>query len=104
MNRTLKEATVKRYQYHSHEQLRAQLQLFLDATTALEGAALPHALRTRPSGLDERTRTLQARHFTSRDRTPRQRARKRGLREFGALLKETSNFLHVLARCKLIMR
>ena len=31
MNRTLKDATVKRYHYDSHDQLRAHLQLFLDA-------------------------------------------------------------------------
>lgn len=31
MNRTLKDATVKRYHYESHDQLRAHLQLFLDA-------------------------------------------------------------------------
>ena len=31
MNRTLKDATVKRYHYESHEQLRAHLQLFVDA-------------------------------------------------------------------------
>ena len=31
MNRTLKEATVKRYHYESHDQLRNHLQLFLDA-------------------------------------------------------------------------
>ena len=31
MNRTLKEATVKRYYYQSHDQLRAHLQLFVDA-------------------------------------------------------------------------
>ena len=31
MNRTLKDATVKRYRYDSHDQLRAHLQLFLDA-------------------------------------------------------------------------
>ena len=31
MNRTLKEATVKRYHYGSHEQLRDHLQTFLDA-------------------------------------------------------------------------
>ena len=31
MNRTLKEATVKRYHYESHDQLRSRLQLFLDA-------------------------------------------------------------------------
>ena len=31
MNRTLKEATVKRYHYESHEQLETHLQLFVDA-------------------------------------------------------------------------
>lgn len=31
MNRTLKDATVKRYHYASHDELRAHLQLFLDA-------------------------------------------------------------------------
>jgi transposase InsO family protein len=31
MNRTLKDATVKRYHYESHDQLRAHLQLFVDA-------------------------------------------------------------------------
>ena len=31
MNRTLKDATVKRYHYETHEQLKTHLQLFLDA-------------------------------------------------------------------------
>ena len=31
INRTLKEATVKRYHYHSHDQLRDHLAAFLDA-------------------------------------------------------------------------
>ena len=31
MNRTLKEATVRRYHYGSHDELRKHLQLFLDA-------------------------------------------------------------------------
>ena len=31
MNRTLKEATVKRYHYDSHDQLRQHLRLFVDA-------------------------------------------------------------------------
>ena len=31
MNRTIKDATVKRYHYDSHEQLRQHLQLFIDA-------------------------------------------------------------------------
>ena len=31
MNRTIKDATVKRYHYDSHNQLRQHLQLFIDA-------------------------------------------------------------------------
>ena len=31
MNRTIKDATVKRYHYESHEQLRQHLKLFIDA-------------------------------------------------------------------------
>ena len=31
MNRTLKEATVKRYHYGSHDQLREHLRIFVDA-------------------------------------------------------------------------
>ena len=31
MNRTIKDATVKRYHYRSHDELRAHLQLFIDA-------------------------------------------------------------------------
>ena len=31
MNRTIKEATVRRYPYGSHDQLRRHLQLFIDA-------------------------------------------------------------------------
>jgi hypothetical protein len=31
MNRTIKDATVKRYHYDSHNELRAHLQLFVDA-------------------------------------------------------------------------
>ncbi len=31
MNRTIKDATVKRFHYNSHEQLKAHLQLFIDA-------------------------------------------------------------------------
>ena len=31
MNRTIMAATVKRYHYDSHEQLRAHLQIFIDA-------------------------------------------------------------------------
>ena len=31
MNRTIKDATVKRYHYESHDELRHHLQLFVDA-------------------------------------------------------------------------
>ena len=31
MNRTIEDATVKRYHYDSHDQLRQHLQLFIDA-------------------------------------------------------------------------
>lgn len=31
MNRTLKDATVRRYYYATHDELRAHIQLFLDA-------------------------------------------------------------------------
>jgi transposase InsO family protein len=31
MNRTFKDATVKRYHYDSHDQLKTHLQLFVDA-------------------------------------------------------------------------
>jgi transposase InsO family protein len=31
MNRTIKDATVKRYHYDSHDQLRQHLQIFIDA-------------------------------------------------------------------------
>jgi transposase InsO family protein len=31
MNRTIKDATVKRYHYDNHDQLRQHLQLFVDA-------------------------------------------------------------------------
>ncbi len=31
MNRTIKDATVKRYHYASHDEFRAHLQLFVDA-------------------------------------------------------------------------
>ena len=62
MNRTLKEATVKRYYYESHEQLRAHLEAFVAAYNfakrlkTLRGLTpyeihLPH--------LDRKAKTLQ---------------------------------------------
>ena len=35
MNRTLKEATVRRYHYDSHDQLRHHLAAFLDVTKVI---------------------------------------------------------------------
>ena len=48
MNRTLKDATVKRYHYESHDQLRTHLQS-LQPRPLAEDPARPHAIRTRPS-------------------------------------------------------
>ena len=62
MNRTLKEATVKRYHYGSHDELRAHLQLFLQAYNyarrlkALRGLT-PYEFSL--PGLDPGARTVQ---------------------------------------------
>jgi transposase InsO family protein len=66
MNRTIKDATVKRYHYDSHDQLRDHLQLFVDAYNhaPAQDAAGPDTLRVHLPGLDERTRTLQAQPVT----------------------------------------
>jgi transposase InsO family protein len=56
MNRTLKDATVKRYHYDSHDQLRAHLQPLrgrLQPRPPAQDAARPHALRVRLPDLDE---------------------------------------------------
>ena len=51
MNRALKEATVKRYHYDSHDQLKAHLAAFLDAYNfakrlkTLRGLTLYEAIR-----------------------------------------------------------
>ena len=74
MNRTIKDATVKRYHYDSHGQLRTHLQLFLDA---YNHARRLKTLRASPYdtsfSLDEKARTLQnwIRHHTYRDHLPR---------------------------------
>ena len=44
MNRTLKDATVKRYRYGSHAQLRAHLQLFVDAYNPARRLKTPRGL------------------------------------------------------------
>jgi hypothetical protein len=48
MNRTLKDATVKRYFYETHDQLRAHLQNFVDA-------ASPHTNSSAKPGLQNHT-------------------------------------------------
>jgi transposase InsO family protein len=68
MNRTLKDATVKRYHYESHDQLRpppAALPGCLQPRASPQDPQRSHALRTRPGRLDERTRTLQDQPVTS---------------------------------------
>jgi hypothetical protein len=68
MNRTIKEATVRRYHYDSHQQLEAHLADFVSAynfgTQAkdLEGA---HTLRVHLQNLDKRAKTIQARSSPS---------------------------------------
>jgi len=52
MNRTIKDATIKRYHYDSHEQLRDHLQLFVDAYNHA------HRLKT-PRGLTPYERVCQ---------------------------------------------
>ena len=49
MNRTIREATVKRFHYASHDQLRQHLADFVAAynSAGLEDAEGPHALRVR---------------------------------------------------------
>ncbi len=44
MNRTLKDATVKRYHYGSHHELRAHLQLFLEAYNHARRLKAPRGL------------------------------------------------------------
>ena len=53
MNRTLKEATVKRYHYESHDQLRTHLQLFLDAYTTPAGSR--PCVASRPTNTSRRS-------------------------------------------------
>ena len=66
-NRTLKDATVKRCHYGSHDELRAHLRLFLDAYNharrlkALRGLT---PLRVHLPGLDQGTGAVQARSVT----------------------------------------
>lgn len=76
MNRTLKDATVKRYHYESHEQLRAHLQSSWMPTTTPAGSR--HSRASHPtntsstSGRKSPNASDPTRHTTSRDRTPSQ--------------------------------
>jgi transposase-like protein len=86
MNRTLKEATVKRYHYESHDQLRAHLQIFLDAYNharwlkTLRGLTpYEHVLQV---WTKEPERFRLDPHHTSRDRTPQPNAVTGGAKRF----------------------
>lgn len=62
MNRTIKEATVKRYHYNSHDQLEAHLADFIIAynyARRLKNPEGPHTLRVYLQMLDFPTRTIQ---------------------------------------------
>ena len=62
MNRTLKEATVKRYHYANHDQLREHLKNFVDACNyarRLKTLKGPHAIRTHRQMLDRKTEIIQ---------------------------------------------
>ena len=61
MNRTIKDATVKRFHYDSHDQLEQHLADFVAAYNfgrRLKTLQGPHALRVHLQALDERARTL----------------------------------------------
>ena len=70
MNRTIKDATVKRYFYETHDQLRTHLRDFVDAYNfgrrlkTLKGLT---PLRVRLQTMDNRTRTIQG-HRSSKCR------------------------------------
>ena len=64
MNRTIKDATVRRYYYDSHDQLRHHLRLIpgrLQLRPQAQDPARPHPLRVHLQDLDKRAATLQAR-------------------------------------------
>lgn len=76
MNRTIEDATVKRYHYETREQLRAHLQLFVDADNHARRLKILRSL-TRPTSMSFRSgpkspnASGSTRHTTSRDRTPK---------------------------------
>ena len=63
MNRTLKDATVKRYHYGSHDELRHHLQLFVDAYN--DGRRLKTLRGLTPYELIRKTWAEQPSRFTS---------------------------------------
>jgi hypothetical protein len=67
MNRTLKEATVQRYHYDSHEQLRRHLADFLAAYNFAkpQNPKGPHGARVRLQNLDRGARALHSRSHPS---------------------------------------
>ena len=71
MNRTIKDATVKRYFYETHDQLRAHLRDFVDAYTSPEASkpsgASPHTNSSAKRGLQSRTDSKSARSSKCRD-------------------------------------
>ena len=61
MNRTIKEAAVKRFQYDNREQVRNHLANFISAYKAgrrLKTPKAPHALQVHLQTIDNRTRKL----------------------------------------------
>ena len=61
MNRTIKKATVKRYHYDSHDQLRSHLADFMATTqlrTQVKNTERPHTLRIHRQNPDFRARSV----------------------------------------------
>jgi transposase InsO family protein len=71
MNRTIKDATVKRYFYETHDQLRAHLQTSSTPTTSPGGSkpsgASPHTNSSAKPGLQSHTDSKSARSSKCRD-------------------------------------
>jgi hypothetical protein len=71
MNRTIKDATVKRYFYETHDQLRAHLQNFVDAynfaSASKPSEASPHTNSSVKPGLQNLTDSNSIRSSKCRD-------------------------------------
>ena len=71
MNRTIKDATVKRYFYETHDQLRAHLQNFVDAYNFARRLktlrASPHTNSSAKPGVHSHTDSKSARSSKCRD-------------------------------------